>query len=100
MFFPNKLRKNIHTFLKFQRRGNIEVDVSVMHSYILIGFQQVYCTEEYRKLKGHTMCFTDLPNVSKQGMTEREKRAVLKQHNDLRGRVEPPATDLAKLVRL
>eukprot|EP00105_Crassostrea_gigas_P028320 XP_011449940.1 PREDICTED: uncharacterized protein LOC105344061 isoform X1 [Crassostrea gigas] len=55
------------------------------------------CTEEYRQLPGHTLCMPDRPNVSKQGMTEVDKQAVLDQHNRLRGGVNPPATDLVKL---
>lgn len=42
----------------------------------------------------------DKPNVSKQGMTEVDKQAVLDQHNRLRGGVNPPATDLVKLVSI
>lgn len=42
----------------------------------------------------------DRPNVSKQGMTEVDKQAVLDQHNRLRGGVNPPATDLVKLVSI
>ena len=61
-------------------------------------FQTSMCTPEYKKLPGHTMCMKDKPNVSKQGMTEAEKLAVLDQHNRLRGGVNPPATDLVKLV--
>lgn len=60
--------------------------------------QTLMCTPEYKKLPGHTMCMKDKPNVSKQGMTEAEKLAVLDQHNRLRGGVNPPATDLVKLV--
>lgn len=58
------------------------------------------CTDEYRQLPGHTLCMPDRPNVSKQGMTEVEKQAVLDQHNRLRGGVNPPATDLVKLVSI
>lgn len=63
-------------------------------------FQVGLCTEEYRQLPGHTLCMPDRPNVSKQGMTEVEKQAVLDQHNRLRGGVNPPATDLVKLVSI
>nr|XP_022335669.1 uncharacterized protein LOC111132188 isoform X2 [Crassostrea virginica] len=59
--------------------------------------QTLMCTPEYKKLPGHTMCMKDKPNVSKQGMTEAEKLAVLDQHNRLRGGVNPPAMDLVKL---
>jgi hypothetical protein len=41
----------------------------------------------------------DKPNVSKQGIAEDQKRAILDQHNRLRAGVQPPATDLVKLVR-
>lgn len=63
-------------------------------------FQVGLCTEEYRQLPGHTLCMPDKPNVSKQGMTEVDKQAVLDQHNRLRGGVNPPATDLVKLVSI
>lgn len=63
-------------------------------------FQVGLCTEEYRQLPGHTLCMPDRPNVSKQGMTEVDKQAVLDQHNRLRGGVNPPATDLVKLVSI
>ncbi|KAK3087233.1 hypothetical protein FSP39_003405, partial [Pinctada imbricata] len=55
------------------------------------------CTEEYRKIPGHTLCMRDKPSVYKSGMTRAEQEAVLRHHNELRGTVEPPATDLVKL---
>ncbi|XP_062575048.1 uncharacterized protein LOC134236903 [Saccostrea cucullata] len=55
------------------------------------------CTKEYQKLRGHTLCMTDKPNVSKQGITEATKQAILDQHNRLRATVQPPAMDLVEL---
>ncbi|XP_056014320.1 uncharacterized protein LOC125663866 [Ostrea edulis] len=55
------------------------------------------CTKEYKAIARHTLCMTDKPNVSKQGVTEAQKKAILDQHNRLRAGVQPPATDLVEL---
>lgn len=54
------------------------------------------CREEFRDIPGHTMCMPDNVNVSPEqwGVSETEKNDIVKQHNMLRGSIEPPAADL------
>ena len=64
----------------------------------LFALFQNTCTSEYSALSGHTMCKHDNPNVISSGISELDKILVLRHHNRLRGQVQPPATDLVKLV--
>ncbi|XP_064611238.1 uncharacterized protein LOC135475319 [Liolophura sinensis] len=56
------------------------------------------CTEEYKKRPGHTMCMTDLPNIEESGLKDGDSTTVVNDHNKFRGIVEPPATDMPKMI--
>lgn len=58
----------------------------------------VTCTSEYETLPGHTMCMPDDKRVVESGISETDKDLITKLHNDYRGSVQPPATDLVKLI--
>lgn len=65
-------------------------------------YQVTTCREEFRDIPGHTMCMPDNVNVSPEqwGVSETEKNDIVKQHNMLRGSIEPPAADLLAMVRV
>lgn len=44
------------------------------------------------------MCKTDNKMSSQWGVSDKDKIDIVKQHNMLRGNVEPPATDLPAMV--
>ncbi|XP_022338195.2 uncharacterized protein LOC111133809 [Crassostrea virginica] len=52
------------------------------------------CRDEFRDIPRHTMCRPDPKKASRWGVSEAEKNDIVKQHNMLRGTIEPPATDL------
>ncbi|XP_071111759.1 cysteine-rich venom protein Mr30-like [Haliotis cracherodii] len=56
------------------------------------------CTTEYAAIRGHTMCLQDNSEVTSYGVAAQDQEDIVTLHNELRGRVEPPATDLGKLV--
>ncbi|XP_033724789.1 uncharacterized protein LOC117314794 [Pecten maximus] len=55
------------------------------------------CTNEYKALKGHTLCMRDDSRVRVSGVSEVDKKMITDLHNDYRSKVEPPATDLVTL---
>lgn len=65
-------------------------------------FQVTTCREEFRDIPGHTMCMPDNVNATPNqwGVSETEKNDIVKQHNMLRGSIEPTATDLLTMVRV
>ncbi|XP_062575052.1 uncharacterized protein LOC134236905 isoform X1 [Saccostrea cucullata] len=56
------------------------------------------CREEFRDIPGHTMCKKDKGKAIRWGVSETEKLEIVKQHNMLRGSIEPPATDLPVML--
>ena len=66
----------------------------------LIDFQVSTCRDEFRDIPRHTMCRPDPKKASRWGVSEAEKNDIVKQHNMLRGTIEPPATDLLTMVSL
>ncbi|XP_076451222.1 uncharacterized protein LOC143287163 [Babylonia areolata] len=60
--------------------------------------EDVTCTGKFQELPGHTMCLQDHPGVEDSGLTEEDKKTILRLHNYHRANVDPPATDLATLV--
>lgn len=44
------------------------------------------------------MCFTDSTDITDQGVSAADIKTIVDTHNDVRGNVKPPATDLVTLV--
>ncbi|GFO33509.1 cysteine-rich venom protein [Plakobranchus ocellatus] len=56
------------------------------------------CTPEFAAEVDHTMCLVDDDRVISYGVTEEEKKIIVDYHNEVRRNVQPPATDLTKLI--
>lgn len=75
--------------------------MKILLHIVLTLFQVTTCREEFRDIPGHTMCMPDNVNATPNqwGVSETEKNDIVKQHNMLRGSIEPTATDLLTMVR-
>lgn len=76
--------------------------MKILLHIVLTLFQVTTCREEFRDIPGHTMCMPDNVNATPNqwGVSETEKNDIVKQHNMLRGSIEPTATDLLTMVRV
>ncbi|KAL3861104.1 hypothetical protein ACJMK2_007176 [Sinanodonta woodiana] len=57
----------------------------------------ITCSEEYKAIRGHTLCMNDDPRVVLSGVTTANKISILNLHNDMRATIQPPAADLVAL---
>lgn len=57
------------------------------------------CKDGYEKLGSSTMCLVDSDDVISAGVSEEAKRIILQEHNRYRAMVDPPASNMMKIVR-
>ncbi|BFZ12441.1 hypothetical protein BsWGS_15480 [Bradybaena similaris] len=56
------------------------------------------CDDQYRQQTDHTMCLKDDVRVVTSGVSARSLLDIVNYHNEVRASLDPPATDLTKLV--
>lgn len=57
------------------------------------------CKDGYEKLGSSTMCLVDSDDVISAGVSEEDKWIILQEHNRYRAMVDPPASNMMKIVR-
>ncbi|XP_064595670.1 cysteine-rich venom protein Mr30-like [Liolophura sinensis] len=55
------------------------------------------CKDGYEKVENSTMCLVDSDDVISVGVTDEDKRIILREHNRYRAMVKPPAKNMMKI---